>query len=170
MSCAEFLEGLLDYHFAVETQEQRELSREHLRTCAGCAQEYFDLKHDIDSGAADGARPSEDAAAKLRVEVGRMVTPTLLARTRGFLSAPPPRYRLGVVACAAAMAMLALLWPPKTMPTSNGNGAAQDDDVQETRLALPTRHFNSHSLQPMRTMPASTVDSARVDALSITYY
>jgi hypothetical protein len=164
MNCADFLEGLVDYHFAAESQDRREDNRAHLRDCEACAQQYFDLKHDIDSGAAQGDRPSETTRARLQGEVAALFPGGLFGRTRGWLTAPTPRYRVGAVMVAAAMAV-ALLWPsrPPIAPPDPSDG-----EPKEAQLYRKQRAFSPHNVP--RAMPASIVDSARIDALSITYY
>lgn len=168
MNCADFLEGLVDYHFAAESQERRDANRAHVRDCSDCAQQYFDLKHDIDSGAAQGDRPSDEVRARLNGEVatlfGASQGQTLFGRTRGWLAAPTPRYRVGAAMVAAAMAV-ALLWPNRPLPTT----VAQDSLPSEIEPREAPFYRKERPYVP-RTMPASIVDSARIDALSITYY
>jgi hypothetical protein len=171
MNCADFLEGLVDYHFAAEPQDRREANRAHLRDCGECAQQYFDLKHDIDSGAAEDHRPSDVARARLRGEVAGLFQPGLfgrtLGRTRGWLAAPTPRYRVGAAMVAAAMAV-AMLWPNRP-PGAPENSESRGEVRSETKEARYYSGPKERSYVP-RAMPASIVDSARVDALSITYY
>lgn len=163
MNCADFLEGLVDYHFAAESQERREANRAHLRGCDECAQQYFDLKHDIDSGAAEGQRPSEAVQARLNGEVVTLFGQGLFGRTRGWLAAPTPRYRMGAVMAAAAMAV-ALLWPSRPLPTRVAQDSLPELEPRQAQFYHKERPYVP------RTMPASIVDSARIDALSITYY
>lgn len=163
MNCADFLEGLVDYHFAAESQERREANRVHLRDCGECAQQYFDLKHDIDSGAAEGQRPSEAVQARLNGEVATLFGQGLFGRTRGWLATPTPRYRAFAVMAAAAMAV-ALLWPSRPLPTRGHDSLPSEIEPREAQLYHKERPYVP------RTMPASIVDSARIDALSITYY
>jgi hypothetical protein len=167
MNCADFLEGLVDYHFAAESQDRREANRAHLRDCGECAQQYFDLKHDIDSGAAQGERPSDVARARLHGEVATLFGQGLLGRTRGWLAAPTPRYHMGAgmgaVMVAAAM-VVALLWPSRPPNAPLEAPLPSEFEPKEAQL------FRKDRAYVPRAMPASIVDSARTDALSITYY
>jgi len=170
MNCADFLEGLVDYHFAAESQDRREANRAHLAVCGECAQQYFDLKHDIDSGAAQGERPSGEARARLHGEVATLFGQGLFGRSYGaiggWLAAPTPRYRMGAVMVAAAM-VVALLWPSRP-PNTPPLDAPSDYETKEAQL-YPMERRKDRAYVP-RAMPASIVDSARIDALSITYY
>lgn len=201
MDCAETEEELLDYHFGAGAQETRDAVRAHLRGCATCVQQFLDLKHDIDSGAAMGLRPSEPARERLRADVAALFRPSLFGLAQRWLAQPTPRYRAG----AAMMAMLALLLtvgtllptPRRSVPGASsaeiaqGDSPSADDPVaraawqqancaqlldeqpsvgrRERRGKLPGRDWSPQVLEAY-TMPQGTVDYARPEASSISYY
>jgi len=165
MDCSEVSAELLDYHFAVGTQEQRDAVRAHLRSCMDCGQEYLDLKHDIDSGAAMAERPSEAARLRLQKEVaarfGEGNRPGLWQRLRSFLHEPTPRYRS--LAAAAALGMVfgaSALWLQKS------NLQSAEPSAQ---LLQPARELSARGDTSAWTL-THAVDTARLQAVSITYY
>lgn len=204
MDCAETEEELLDYHFGAGAQERRDAVRAHLRGCATCVQQFLDLKHDIDSGAAMGLRPSEPARARLRADVTALFRPSLFGLTQRWLAQPTPRYRAGVAMVAMLGVLLAvgsLMPAPRrhSMGPSSAELARSDRTDREDRSdredraawqeanctqllneqpsvgrrerrgKLPGRDWSPQVLDAY-TMPQGTVDSARPEASSISYY
>lgn len=194
MDCAEIDEELLDYHFGAGEQERRDAVRSHLRGCAKCVQRFLDLKHDIDSGAAMGLRPSEPARARLRADVVALFRPSLFGLTQRWLAQPTPRYRAGM-AMVAMMAVLVVASALGLRPTPGQRQSApvasqlepRDSELwqqancqqlldaqpsvgrRERRGKLPGRDWSPQVLEAY-TMPQGTVDSARPEASSISYY
>lgn len=175
MQCADVQDELVSFHFASCTQDTREALREHLRSCGACAQAYFDLKLDIDSAEAMAEQPSARCHARLRRDVQAWLLPPAPAklpeprasRMHGiaqslltWLSQPLPRYRAAVGAIAiTAVSSLILLQLSR-----------------QTQRSQPEPTFTAPSEPtPVRLVPDGTplgceFDSARMQAISITYY
>lgn len=162
MNCADMESALLDYHFAVGSQEWRDTVWAHLRACAACARMYLDLKHDIDSGEGMQKRPRAAIREKLRAEVETLFRPGLFAELRRYLAQPTPRYRaLLAMAASAVLVLTAGALLPDRGPKKPGREWAQE-------------HRLTPALQPnfaaLRTLPRGGVDTARLEAVSLTFY
>lgn len=177
MDCADVQDELVAYHFASNPQETRDALREHLRSCLACAQSYFDLKADIDAGAGLDVQPSAPCEARLRRDVEGWLLPATQPITRaepprpnlGFfawLVQPMPRYRAALgaaVLCLVAVGAVARLRPLTGIP-----GGEAGTELQPTPVQGPIRPPSS--LGAELPLPYCEVDSARMQALSITYY
>jgi hypothetical protein len=198
MDCAEIEDELLDFHFAVGSQERRDEVRMHLRQCQVCTQQFLDLKHDIDSGAAMTARPSQEARARLRADVAALFRPSLFGQAQVWLAQPTPRYRAGMAMVAMLGVVLGLgaltaglqrraplpsasreAEPGKTegwqeavsrpVPVDPAEEQGQAADRRERRLKPSSPRWSPQVLEAYA-LPRGVVDTARPQAMSITYY
>ncbi|HNN92933.1 MAG TPA: hypothetical protein PKI03_11725 [Pseudomonadota bacterium] len=177
MDCADVQDELFAFHFAGGSQESRDRVHQHLRGCLACAASYLDLKHDIDSGAALEQPPSPACEARLRRDVAAwLLPPTALPvpspspdsvrQRRGtwaWLTQPMPRYR--AMAAAAALCIVAVTAVSRLRPIAPAEGTAPGLEL----APLPVRAFEPERVPGMPS-PACEFDSARIQALSITYY
>jgi hypothetical protein len=178
MQCADVQDELVAYHFGSCAAATRDALHQHLRACQACAQSYFDLKQDIESGAAQGTEPSPACAARLRrdVEVWLLPAPVVSPppdpapkRPRrlafSWLQQPMPRYR--AVLAAAALCVIAVGTTSRLRPS---RPAASDGGSELAPLPVQLRAPPAQPLGPELPSPYCEVDSARLQALSITYY
>ena len=174
MLCADVQDELVSFHFATCDQSQRERLREHLRGCADCVQAYFDLKLDIESAESMAEAPSEHCEKRLRRDVQAWLlppadpapTPTLWARYGrpiwAWLAQPLPWGRTAVgVALGSAVGVLLVTQAPWWAVRP---GTAHDNAESTAPAARPVRHLADDA------MPGCQIDSARMQAISITYY
>jgi hypothetical protein len=178
MDCADVQDELVAYHFASAPAEARDAVREHLRSCLACAQSYFDLKQDIDCGAELGVTPSATCEARLRRDVEVWLLPatrppaaTESPRQRvagfwGWLAQPMPRYR--AVLGAAMLCVLATAAATRLRPTEPGLAGEGGSELQPLPVHTPVRGLPVNP--PGLPSPYCEIDSARMQALSITYY
>jgi hypothetical protein len=88
---------LIGYHFGVTDDAVRDEAEKHLLSCAACLGAYLALKRHLD-GPGDGRlRPSDEARARLRAEVGRRFGAP--RGVRALLTRPIPLYQ-GLAAAA----------------------------------------------------------------------
>jgi anti-sigma factor RsiW len=163
VDCAATESALMDYHFSVASQEQRDGVHAHLRDCPECARRYLELKYAIDSGAAMSVRPSARTRARLRAEVATMFPPTRLKRVRLWMARPMPRYQVAAtMVCMLLLVFAGVFAGWRGQPGSSGPVLAQKQDPTELREPEPVRRGPRHSFE--------AVDSARPMAVSLTYY
>lgn len=174
MLCADVQDELVSFHFATCDQSQRERLREHLRGCSACVQAYLDLKLDIESAEAMAEAPSENCERRLRRDVQAWLLPppepapppSLWARYGqpiwAWLAQPMPWGRTAVgVALGSAVGVLLITQGPWW---ATRLGAAGDGTESTAPVARPVRHA------PDDAMLGCQIDSARMQAISITYY
>lgn len=169
MQCADVQDELVAFHFASCSQPTREALREHLRGCSACGQAYFDLKLDIESAEAMDERPSARCHDRLRRDVeGWLLPPAPQAespkhlriwdRLLSWLAQPLPRYRAAVGVALVSAASALIVWQA---PLRDLRPAAPPDRAD---TSLPLRPLSDG------TLTGCEIDSARMQAISITYY
>lgn len=180
MDCADVKDELIAFHFAGGSQESRDRVHQHLRGCLACAGSYLDLKHDIDSGAALEQPPSPACETRLRRDVAAWLLPPAplpsqsqrpdpAGQRRGtlaWLTQPMPRYR--AMAAAAVLCIVAVTAVSRLRPVTPAAPTAGTAPGLEL-TPLPVRAFEP-GRDPGLPSPACEFDSARIQALSITYY
>lgn len=177
MNCADVQDELVAYHFASSPQETRDALREHLRSCLACAQSYFDLKADIDAGAGLDVQPSAPCEARLRRDVEGWLLPATQPITTAepprpppglftWLQQPMPRYRAALG--AAVLCLVAVGAVARVRPVTVDSVGESGSELQPMPVHAPIRSPGSQG--PELPSPYCEVDSARMQALSITYY
>lgn len=181
MDCAQVSEQLVDFHFASCPQSRREAVRAHLRRCSACVQEYLDLKLDLDSAEVMAEAPSAALHARLRQDVAALAAaspraPSWIGRRLNaltfWLHQPSPRY----LATAAWGVLLLVGVGLYAVPTLRPARAPHEGPMLPVSTSLPeddpgyTLIRASGRRQGGAPPTGCSVDTARQQAVSITYY
>jgi anti-sigma factor RsiW len=176
MQCADVQDELVAFHFATCGQVTREAVREHLRSCPACVQAYLDLKLDIDSAEAMAEQPSPRCHDRLRRDVQAWLLPPDIAtptpprwqqtwqQLSGWLQQPLPRYRAALGAASLSVVCVLLLSQLALPGTPAAPAQVNVPTPQPTTIPAATRQ------SPDGTPLGCEFDSARMQAISITYY